>query len=150
MKFMDLKREKLRVRLAQEARRQEGKPYVFGARWQDAPREFDCSSFVQFLYKMIGIALPRVSIDQAGEGRRVPPRAGRLRVGDLVFLRGQTGRYDRRFPQGIGHVLIVTGPNEAMHARYKKVRDRDAGSVVRQKLSAILKRKDITVVKRIL
>lgn len=142
--------EAKRRRIAKEARRQLGKPYVYGARWQDAPEEFDCSSLAQYLYKKIGLAIPRVSIDQAAAGRRVRPKRSALKVGDLIFLRGKTGRYDRRFPKGIGHVIVVTGPDEVIHAKYKKVRGRDGGNVVRQALSAVLRRKDITVVKRYL
>ncbi|HSD12240.1 MAG TPA: NlpC/P60 family protein [Patescibacteria group bacterium] len=134
--------------IAAEARRQLGKPYVYGARWQAAPREFDCSSFAQYLYRHAGIVLPRVSIDQAAEGRRVPPGKGALKIGDLIFIKGRTGRYDRRFPQGIGHVIVVTGPDEVIHAKYKRVRGKHGGSVIRQTLSRILKRKDVTVVKR--
>jgi cell wall-associated NlpC family hydrolase len=140
----------LRRALAAEACRQLGKPYFYGALWQEAPKRFDCSSFVQYLYKKIGIAIPRVTIDQAREGRPVPMRLGALKVGDLIFLRGKVGRYDRRFPEGIGHVIMVTGPDEVIHCKYKKVRGKDAGSVIRQRLSTILKRKDITVVKRLL
>lgn len=151
MRVKSKKREALRSILAAEARRQLGKPYVYGARWQEAPKQFDCSSFVQYLYKKVGIAIPRVSIDQAAEGKRVrSDRRSALRIGDLIFLRGKVGRYDRRFPGGIGHVVIVTGPDEVIHAKYKKVRGRNAGSVIAQKLSTILKRKDITVVKRFL
>ncbi len=136
--------------IAAEAHRQLGKPYVYGARWQAAPREFDCSSFAQYLYRHAGIVLPRVSIDQAAEGRRVQPRKGALKVGDLIFIKGKTGRYDRRFPQGIGHVIVVTGPDEVIHAKYKRVRGKHGGLVIRQTLARILRRKDITVIKRYL
>ncbi|MEY4744409.1 MAG: hypothetical protein RL272_354 [Candidatus Parcubacteria bacterium] len=144
------KKEAVRLLLAEEARRQLGKPYVYGARWQDAPREFDCSSFAQYLYKKAGIAIPRVSIDQARRGVRVAPERGALKVGDLIFVRGRTGRYDRHFPKGIGHVVVVTGPDEVIHAKYEKIRGKDGGRVIRQRLSTILKRKDITAIKRIL
>ncbi len=142
--------EDLRRRLAAEASAQLGKPYVYGARWQDAPKKFDCSSFAQYLYKKIGIRLPRVSIDQAAGGRRVRATAAALKVGDLIFIRGRNGRYNRRFPKGIGHVIVVTGPDEVIHARYRRERGRDGGCVVRQKLSPVLRRKDITVIKRYL
>lgn len=143
-------KDEARRRIADEARRLLGRPYVYGARWQNAPREFDCSSFAQYLYLRVGIVLPRVSIDQAAEGRRVQARHGALRVGDLIFIKGRTGRYSRRFPQGIGHVIVVTGPDEVIHAKYRKVRGKDGGSVIRQRLARILKRKDVTVVKRYL
>lgn len=142
--------EGLRRKLAAEAAAQLGKPYDYGARWQDAPKKFDCSSFAQYLYKKIGLRLPRVSIDQAAEGRRVPAKAASLKVGDLIFIRGRNGRYNRRFPTGIGHVIVVTGPDEVIHARYRRERGRDGGSVIRQTLRKILKRKDITVIKRYL
>lgn len=140
----------LRARLAEEAHRQIGKPYVYGARWQDAPKEFDCSSLVQYLYKKTGISIPRVSIDQAREGRSVRSEQKLLKTGDLIFIRAKSGRYDRRFPCGIGHVYIVTGPNEVVHAKYRKIRGKDAGSVIRQRLSTIMKRDDITTIRRIL
>jgi cell wall-associated NlpC family hydrolase len=142
--------ETMRRTLAEEAAAQLGKPYVYGAYWQDAPKQFDCSSFAQYLYKKIGMRLPRVSIDQALEGRRVPAKKSALKVGDLIFIRGRNGRYNRHFPKGIGHVIVVTGPDEVIHARYRTVGGKHGGSVVRQKLATILKRKDITVIKRYL
>lgn len=142
--------EALRRRITAEATAQLGKPYDYGARWQDAPTKFDCSSFAQYLYKKIGVRLPRVSIDQALEGRRVRVRASSLKVGDLIFIRGRNGRYNRHFPKGIGHVIVVTGPDEVIHARYRKERGQDGGSVIRQTLAKILKREDITVIKRYL
>ncbi len=134
--------------LAAEALKQLGKPYKYGAWWQEAPKVFDCSSFTQWVYKQVGIAIPRVSIDQAVVGRSIPARASTLRVGDLIFLRGRQGRYNVKFPTGVGHVVIVTGPDEYVHASSKKVRG--VGRVRRGKLSDLLRKKDITVVKRIL
>ncbi len=142
-------KERLRAAVADEARRQLGKPYVYGARWQDAPKWFDCSSLVQYVYKRAGIRLPRVSIDQARQGRRL--RAGApLRAGDLIFLRGRSGRYDRRFPRGIGHVVLVSGPDEVIHAKFWRRAGRDAGKVVSEPLSRFRRRPDITVIKRII
>jgi cell wall-associated NlpC family hydrolase len=137
--------------LARMAREQIGKPYVYGAAPSAAPRIFDCSSLVQYLYMRLGITLPRTTIEQARMGKRVrPPYKGKLKVGDIILLRGKVGRYDRLYPQGIGHVILVTGPDEVIHAKYRKVAGKDAGEVKRQKLSTILKRKDITVVRRII
>lgn len=150
MKPLKKNQERLREKISAEARKQLGKPYDYGARWQDAPKKFDCSSFAQYIYKKIGIRLPRVSIDQAAVGRRVPPKKSAIKVGDLIFIRGRNGRYNRRFPKGIGHVIVVTGPDEVIHARYRKEHGKDGGSVVRQTLAKILKRKDVTVIKRYL
>ncbi len=149
MKSARADREKLRAAVAAEARRQLGKPYVYGAWWQDAPREFDCSSLVQYVFKKAGIRLPRVSLDQARAGRRVPAGAP-LRPGDLIFLRGRVGRYDRRFPQGVGHVVLVVGPDEVIHAKYWCRGGRDSGRVVSEPLARFRRRRDVTVIKRII
>lgn len=139
-----------RVRLTEVARSLIGRPYFYGAKSDEAPERFDCSSFVQYCYAQVGVALPRVSIDQARCGRRVRSIIAALRVGDLIFLRGKVGRYDRRFPQGIGHVILVTGADEVTHAKFRREGGRDGGRVVRQRLTTILRRQDITVIKRIL
>lgn len=138
-------RQKLRALIAEEARRHLGKPYLYGAYHSEAPSRFDCSSFVQYLYTTIGIAIPRVSIEQARKGRKIRCSCEAVEIGDLIFLRSDMGRYDAQFPEGIGHVVIVTGPNEVMHARSKK-----PSGVVRQRLSTVLKREDVTVIRRIL
>ncbi len=148
---MEKDKEGLRQRVAELARRQIGRPYVYGAAPSAAPRIFDCSSLVQYVYRQVGIDLPRTTIDQARMGKRVrPPYRGRLKTGDIILLRGKVGRYDRLYPQGIGHVILVTGPDEVVHAKYRKVGGRDAGEVKRQRLSTVLKRKDITVVRRLI
>lgn len=131
--------------IAEEARRHLGKPYLYGAYHSEAPSRFDCSSFVQYLYNTIGIAIPRVSIEQAREGREIRSPQETMEIGDLIFLQSDIGRYDRQFPDGIGHVMIVTGLNEVIHARSKK-----PSGVVRQRLSTVLAREDITIIRRIL
>jgi cell wall-associated NlpC family hydrolase len=138
-----------RQRLVSIARQQLGKPYVYGAWTEEAPLRFDCSSFVQFCYRVVGIDLPRVSLQQARAGRAV--RKGQeLLPGDLIFVRGKEGRYDSRFPEGIGHVIMVTGPDEVIHAKSRPVGGKERGAVVQEPLSKILRRRDVTVIKRLL
>lgn len=138
-------RERLRELIAEEAHRHIGKPYLYGAYHSEAPSRFDCSSFVQYLYGTISVRIPRVSIEQARKGREIRHSREAVEVGDLIFLRSDMGKYDRQFPEGIGHVMIVTGPNEVIHARSKK-----PSGVVRQRLSTIFRREDITAIRRIL
>lgn len=123
-----------------------GKPYKYGSKPEEAPDTFDCSSFVQYIYKNIDIALPRTALEQAHEGKRVNPRSP-LQTGDLIFFKGTVGRYDSKFPIGIGHVAIYIGEGKAIHARYKKS---DGGKVESSSALKLLKRKDLVVIKRII
>ena len=57
-----------------------GKPYVWGA---EGPRAFDCSGLTQYVYREIGVPLPRRAVSQS----RIGAAAGRrLQRGDLVFF----------------------------------------------------------------
>jgi len=82
-----------------------GTPYEFGAAL-DQTDTFDCSSFVHHVFeKVLSIDLPRVSYNQAKEGREVG--LDELRVGDLLFF-GARGLE-------IGHVGIYAGDNRILH-----------------------------------
>jgi len=148
-KRKNYKKEKLQKRLVYFAKKHLGKPYKYGAKPSEAPKRFDCSSFVQYLYKRININLPRTALEQAHCGKKVGPKRG-LEIGDLLFFKGTVGRYDPQFPQGIGHVAIYVGNGRVIHAKYKKTKDgRDDGKVREDPLEKMLKRKDLVVVKRI-
>ncbi len=72
---------------------------------------FDCSSFVQYVYKQsTGINLPRVSYQQA-EFR--PKKNNGLKKGDLLFF--ETLRKGR-----ISHVGIYIGNNKFIHSSSSK------------------------------
>ena len=144
-------KEKLQKRLVHFARKHLGKPYKYGARPWEAPRVFDCSSFVQYLYKRIGIDLPRTALEQAHFGRKVDIKKEKLQPGDLIFLKGKWGHYDPQFPQGVGHVAIYVGDGKIIHARWRENKDSlSAGKVQEDKVKRILNRKDLVIVKRIL
>ena len=83
-----------------------GTPYQYGAP-SGQTNTFDCSSFVQYVYKKNGISLPRSSREQAKVGRYVP--RSQLRAGDLVFfsIPGSPGL--------IHHVAIYAGNNQILH-----------------------------------
>ncbi|WP_307721769.1 C40 family peptidase [Paenibacillus humicus] len=57
-------------------------PYKFGAS-SGSTDAFDCSSFMQYIFKKNGIDLPRSSRQQAAVG--TPVAKDRLQPGDLVF-----------------------------------------------------------------
>lgn len=121
-----------------------GKPYKYGAKHYHAPKIFDCSSFTQYLYRRVGIELPRTALQQARFGRKIIPKLKNLQIGDLLFFHGTKGHYDENFPKGIGHVMMYIGNGEIIHAKSS------AKKVVKEKAILKLKRKDLVAVKRIL
>lgn len=80
-----------------------GTPYRYGG---DSRRGMDCSGLVYTVYSQHRVAVPRVSADQFGVGREVPP--SRLRAGDLVFFADGRGR--------IQHVGICLDDDRFVHA----------------------------------
>lgn len=82
-----------------------GTPYVWGG---TSPTGFDCSGFVQYVYKHFGVDLPRISADQARAGRRIG--LGDLRPGDLVALDNSSRN------NGADHIGIYLGNGQIIHA----------------------------------
>lgn len=81
-----------------------GTPYRWGG--TSPERGFDCSGLVGYVFRTIGIDLPRVSRAMANEGTAVADRTA-LAEGDLVFF-GKRGRVD--------HVGIYIGEGKFLHA----------------------------------
>ncbi|MEC0088984.1 stalk domain-containing protein [Paenibacillus macquariensis] len=87
------------------------RPYEFGAA-TDQTLTFDCSSFVSRLFKdKLSIDLPRVSYNQAKEGKQVG--INDLRKGDLLFFSARG--------LDIGHVAIYVGNNRMLHTYSKEL-----------------------------
>lgn len=81
-----------------------GTPYRWGGSSPDAG--FDCSGLVGYVFRSIGVDLPRVSRAMANEGVAITDRTA-LAEGDLVFF-GRRGRVD--------HVGIYVGDGKFLHA----------------------------------
>jgi len=96
-----------------------GVPYRYGG---TSPRTgFDCSGFVQYVYDVQGVDLPRTSRQMAGAGIAVEPSTRSLKVGDLMLF-SQGGR--------ISHVAIYAGNGRFIHSSSsgKGVRYDDLGT----------------------
>jgi cell wall-associated NlpC family hydrolase len=91
-----------RFQLARDALRFLGTPFVWGG---STPSGFDCSGFVQHVFAMLDVALPRTADYQFADGRHV---TGALRAGDLVFF--------HTYAPGASHVGIYLGDGEFVHA----------------------------------
>jgi len=82
-----------------------GTPYRWGGTSPDGG--FDCSGLVGYVFRTaLGIELPRVSREMAGNGQLISDRAA-LNEGDLVFF-GKRGTVD--------HVGIYVGQGNFVHA----------------------------------
>jgi cell wall-associated NlpC family hydrolase len=79
-----------------------GVPYVFGGTTRSG---FDCSGYVQHVFAMLGITLPRTADAQYDVGHRV---VGGMRPGDLVFF--------QTYAPGPSHVGIYLGKGKFVHA----------------------------------
>jgi cell wall-associated NlpC family hydrolase len=88
-----------------------GKPYVFGATpFQSF--DFDCSSFIQYIFRVNGIILPRNSREQFLVGRPIPVQ--QIKKGDLLFFTTKFRKYKYGLKK-IGHVALYLGNGKILH-----------------------------------
>lgn len=123
-----------------------GTPYKYAVQTEEIPKFFDCSSFTQYVFKQIGVDLPRSSILQATVGEEVSDYKN-LEIGDLIFYRGTKGHYnDELFSDKkiyIGHVVLYSGENKVIHAASMK-------GITEENLDDITeKRGPIVIIKRL-
>jgi N-acetylmuramoyl-L-alanine amidase len=99
-----------RTRLVAYAKKYLGTKYVYGG---STPEDgFDCSGFVQYVFKNYGVTLHRVAADQATQGTKISK--SELKPGDLMFFDTNGGK------NYINHVGIFIGNGKFIHAANKK------------------------------
>jgi cell wall-associated NlpC family hydrolase len=67
---------------------------------------FDCSGYVQFVYKQVGVSLSRSTSGMYSTGTKIAK--SNLQVGDLVFFKTTSAQ--------VGHVGIYVGNNNFIHS----------------------------------
>lgn len=93
--------EKVKV-LIEEALKYQGVPYVWGG---VTPEGFDCSGYMQYIFRSVGVELPRLSIEQKDVGLQVPLEE--VKAGDLIFRYGEETNHIGLY---IGNGLYIHAP----------------------------------------
>lgn len=88
--------------LTRSAMRFIGVPYVFGG---TRTTGFDCSGYVQHVFRMNGVHLPRTADAQFDAGHRI---RAKMVPGDLVFF--------HTYAPGVSHVGIYLGHDKFIHS----------------------------------
>jgi len=99
-----------RQQLLKDAKFFKGGKYVWGG---TSPEGFDCSGYVQYLYKKHNINLPRTAYAQSKKG--APVNRNSLQKGDLLFF-----LTDKKRGIPVTHVGIYLGNGKFIHAASKK------------------------------
>jgi cell wall-associated NlpC family hydrolase len=102
----------LRQAVIATARGAMGRPYTWGGTGENGGG-FDCSGLIQHAYGEHGIALPRTSSEQAGEGRAVDKELGSLAPGDLLTFSNRGGP--------VSHVGLYVGDGRFIHSASRGV-----------------------------
>jgi cell wall-associated NlpC family hydrolase len=100
--------EKIAASLTHSAMRFIGTPFVFGG---SSIHGFDCSGYVQHVFGMLGMHIPRTADAQYDAARRIH---GGMTRGDLVFF--------QTYAPGVSHVGIYLGNGKFIHASSHGVR----------------------------
>lgn len=95
-----------------------GIPYLYAG--NDPKKGFDCSGFVNYIFKNYGITLPRSSSGFKNLGTKLAPED--FKVGDVLVF------YGYRNKTIVGHVGIICEAN-GMHSKFIHASSGKAGSV---------------------
>lgn len=120
----------LRARLSSLSKNFINSPYLWGGR---SFMGFDCSGFMQVLYKIYGLKLPRDASKQAEQGTLIS--LDDAEAGDLAFFHNEEGR--------VTHVGMILEDKRIIHAsgkvRIDSIRDEGIFNKERAKITHRLK-----------
>ena len=98
------------ARLIEDAKYFNGGKYVWGG---TTPKGFDCSGYVQYLFKKHNVNLPRTAWSQSKLGQKIV--LTNLKTGDLLFF-----NTDKKRGIPVSHVGIYMGNGKFIHAASRK------------------------------
>lgn len=93
--------------IVKTASQYKGVPYIYGG---TSEKGFDCSAYIQFVFKKHGVGLTRTADTQFKEGKFVLKKD--LRQGDLVFF--------ETYAKGASHVGVYAGTGKFWHVSSSK------------------------------
>ena len=99
-----------KTKMLKNAKTHLGEKYVWGG---TRPNAFDCSGYMQYLYRKEGVELPRTAYEQSKVGKEVS--RFELKKGDLLFFLTDKSR---GIP--VTHVGMYLGHDKFIHAASKK------------------------------
>lgn len=145
-------RERKVEKLLEIARSLIGAPYKYGAYlevYADNQTAFDCSSFLQYVFKQISINIPRSTILQAAADGKEIIYPEIVMPGDVIFFEGKQGHYRHDlFPADrkiyIGHAALSVGSSRIIHATNNST----ASGVIEQSVITLPESYNVTIVKR--
>jgi cell wall-associated NlpC family hydrolase len=98
------------------AARYVGTPYVYGG---TTPKGFDCSGYTRYVYKQLGVSLPRTADQQLNATRRISRSAAR--PGDLVFFVSGGRAYHNGIYAGNG--MMYDAPRSGKSVQKREIWD---------------------------
>lgn len=97
------------LHLIEQAKAALGTPYVPGG---TDPEGFDCSGFVQWAYRSVGVKLPRTAREQSVMGR--PIKSGSMMAGDIVAFNHPRRGYHTGIYLGDGSFIHSPGRGKSV------------------------------------
>ena len=98
------------------AKKQVGKPYVYGA---TGPNAFDCSGLTSYVYShAIGKYISRTTYSQVYQGKTVKVSTASLKKGDLLFWGSKSSPYHVGIYVGGGQYVHAATPSQGVRKQY--------------------------------